>query len=171
MKLATFAGGCFWCMVPAFSSRKGVYQVISGYTGGKEKAPSYEQVCAGKTGHLEAIQISYNPGEISYKDLLDIFWKQIDPTDDRGQFADRGNQYKTAIFYHDEEQKKLALESKKMLEKSGKFSKIVTEIKKASEFYKAEEYHQNYYKKNPVQYKTYRYFSGRDEYIEKVWRS
>ncbi|MEK6872428.1 MAG: peptide-methionine (S)-S-oxide reductase MsrA [Nanoarchaeota archaeon] len=166
-KLATFAGGCFWCMVQSFNI-PGVYEVIAGYTGGKVKNPSYEEVSTGKTGHYEAIQIKYNPKEITYKELLEIFWRQIDPIDDRGQFSDKGPQYKTAIFYHDQSQKILAEESKQKLEKSERFNKIATEIKKASEFYPAEEYHQNYYKKNPINYKMYRYASGRDDFREKV---
>ena len=165
-KLATFAGGCFWCMIQPFNVH-GVYEVVAGYTGGNEKNPDYEKVSSGKTGHLEAIQIKYNPKEITYEKLLELFWKQIDPTDSEGQFADRGRQYKTAIFYHDKTQKKIANNSKKELKK--KFGKIATMIKKSSEFYSAEEYHQDYYKKNPISYKTYRNLSGRDEYREKVW--
>jgi len=170
VKKATFAGGCFWCMEPAFKLIKGVSKVASGYTGGKEKNPSYEQVCSGETGHVEAIQVTYDEKKVDYGKLLEVFWTQIDPTDDEGQFADRGSQYKTAIFYHDDEQKKIAKESKKMLEKTGRFAEpIATEIKKASEFYPAEEYHQNYSKKNPVRYKMYRMASGRDQYLNKFW--
>ena len=167
---ATFAGGCFWCMEPAFKLLKGVNEVVSGYTGGKEKDPSYEQVCSGETGHLEAIQVTYDPEETGYQDLLEVFWRQIDPTDDEGQFADRGKQYKAAIFYHDEEQKKIAEQSKKKLEKSGRFAgTIATEIRKAEKFYPAEDYHQDYYKKNPLRYKMYRRGSGRDQYLKKAW--
>lgn len=162
-KIAVFAGGCFWCMMQPFNV-PGVYGVVVGYTGGKKKNPSYEEVSTGETGHYEAVQIKYSPREISYKKLLEIFWRSIDPTDSEGQFADKGQQYKTAIFYNDEEQKKLAEKSKKELEKSKfKNSKIVTEIKPAVIFYPAEEYHQDYYKKNLVQYKTYRHLSGRDD--------
>lgn len=168
-ELATFAGGCFWCMVQPFNVN-GVYEVIAGYTGGKVKNPSYEEVSAGKTGHYEAVQIKYNPKKITYEELLEIFWGQVDPTDDKGQFSDKGSQYKTAIFYHDNKQKLLAEKSKKELEKSGKFNRpIMTEIKKSPEFYPAEEYHQNYYKKNPTGYKMYKYASGREDFKEKVW--
>ncbi|NOX20003.1 MAG: peptide-methionine (R)-S-oxide reductase MsrB [Nitrospirae bacterium] len=170
LKKATFAGGCFWCMEPAFEGLDGVVDVIAGYTGGKEKNPTYKDVSSGKTGHVEAVQILYDPERISYKRLLDIFWQQIDPTDPGGQFADRGPNYKTAIFYHDEVQKKLAEESKKALEASGIFDKpIVTEIRPAGPFYPAEQYHQDYYKKNPVKYKFYRYASGRDGFLKKYW--
>lgn len=167
---ATFAGGCFWCMEPPFEKLEGVVKVISGYTGGHHKAPTYEEVSAGGTGHLEAIQVIYDPSNVTYEKLLDVFWKQIDPTDSGGQFVDRGAQYRSAIFYHTEEQKVLAERSKEELEKSGRFKKpIVTEILKFSDFYKAEEYHQDYYKKSSVRYKFYRYNSGRDRYLEKVW--
>ena len=167
---ATFAGGCFWCMEPPFEKLDGVSQVISGYTGGNEVNPTYQEVSAGKTGHMEAIQIIYDPSKVTFSELLEVFWRQIDPTDPGGQFADRGSQYKTAIFYHNDEQKELAQKSKKDLEASGKFTKpIVTPIIKATEFYNAEDYHQDYYKKNPIRYKYYRYNSGRDQYLEKVW--
>lgn len=170
-KLATFAGGCFWCMVHPFANQNGVIEVISGYTGGVEKNPSYEDVCMGKTGHFEAVQVTYDPKIISYKKLLDTFWKQIDPTDPIGQFADKGQQYRTAVFYHDEEQKMLAEESKINLDKSGKFDKpIVTQILPYSEFYPAEEYHQNYYKKRPQYYNNYKVGSGRDAFLKKTWQ-
>jgi peptide methionine sulfoxide reductase msrA/msrB len=170
LKKATFAGGCFWCMVGAFQMEEGVVSVISGYSGGKEDNPTYEEVSSGTTGHVEAVQVTYDSDKISYERLLDVFWTQIDPTDNEGQFADKGEQYKTAIFYHDNEQKKLAEESKKELHKSGKFDKpIVTKLIKLDKFYKAEEYHQDYHKKNPVRYKTYRLFSGRDSFLKKVW--
>jgi peptide methionine sulfoxide reductase msrA/msrB len=164
---ATFAGGCFWCMQPPFEKLKGVVEVLAGYTGGSGENPDYEDYA--QKGHIEAVQITYDPSIISYKELLDVFWKQIDPTDSAGQFVDRGPQYRSAIFYHDEEQKRLAERSKEELAKSGRFDKpIVTEIVKATTFYKAEEYHQDYYRKNPVRYKYYRFRSGRDQYLEKV---
>lgn len=167
---ATFAGGCFWCMEPPFEKLDGVTEVISGYTGGKKVNPTYEEVSYGGTGHLESVQIIYDPSKITFSELLDVFWKQIDPTDPDGQFVDRGSQYRSAIFYHNDEQKSLAEKSKEELDKSGKFGKpIVTEIIMASAFYKAEEYHQDYYKKNPIRYKFYRYNSGRDQYLKKIW--
>lgn len=167
---ATFAGGCFWCMEYPFEELNGVVEVITGYTGGEKKNPTYEDVSTGKTGHLEAVQITYDPSLITYSELLGVFWKQIDPTDAGGQFADRGEQYQTAIFYHSDEQKRLAEDSKKELQKSGIFQKtIVTKIIKSSEFYKAEEYHQRYYQKCPVKYDLYRTESGRAEYLELKW--
>jgi peptide methionine sulfoxide reductase msrA/msrB len=170
LEKATFAGGCFWCMVHPFDKLSGVKEVLSGYTGGHTVNPTYEENSSGKTGHAEAIQITYDPAEISYADLLEVFWRQIDPTDAGGQFVDRGNQYRSAIFYHNDEQKRLAVASRDRLAKSGRFKKpIVTEIVKAGPFYKAEEYHQNYYKKNPIRYKYYRYSSGRDQFLDKVW--
>ncbi|UCB56843.1 MAG: peptide-methionine (S)-S-oxide reductase MsrA [Candidatus Omnitrophota bacterium] len=169
-KKATFAGGCFWCMEPPFEALKGVSEVTSGYMGGTRKNPTYEEVSSGKTGHREVVQVTYDASKISYTELLDVFWKQIDPTDASGQFADRGSQYKTAIFYHDQQQRRLAEESKSKLEESGKFEKpIVTEILKASTFYPAEEYHQDYYKKCPFKYDSYKKGSGRDEFIKEKW--
>ncbi len=169
-ELATFAGGCFWCMIQPFNIY-GVYGVIAGYTGGKVKNPSYKEVSTGKTGHYEAVQIKYNPKKIKYEKLLEIFWRQIDPTDDNGQFADKGLQYKTAIFYHNKNQKKIAESSKKELETSKRFNKlIVTEIKPAIKFYPAEEYHQDYYKKNTLNYNIYKSASGRDDFKDKFWR-
>lgn len=168
---ATFAGGCFWCMEHPFEKLGGVIDVVSGYTGGHKESPNYKEVSAGGTGHLEAIQILYDPSKITYSELLDVFWRQIDPTDLGGQFIDRGNQYTAAIFYHSEEQKDLAEKSKENLEKSGRFKKpITTKIRKASNFYKAENYHQDYYKKNPIRYKYYRNNSGRDQYLKKIWK-
>ena len=159
---ATFAGGCFWCIQPAFVVMPGVIQVTAGYAGGKEKNPGYEEVASGATGHREAVQIVYNHSVINYKDLLDFFWKNIDPTDDGGQFVDRGKQYASAIFYHSEEQRKLAVDSKNKLEKSRKFDRpIVTEIVPYTSFYLAEGYHQDYYNKNPLKYKLYRIFIKR----------
>lgn len=167
---AIFAGGCFWCMEHPFEEIDGVTEVISGYTGGKENDPTYKEVSEGVTGHVEAVQIKYDPENVSYLELLDIFWRQIDPTDSNGQFADRGTQYKTAIFYLNKEQKKLAEKSKEKLDKSGIYNKpIVTEIRKAEKFYTAEDYHQDYYKKNPLRYKMYRFGSGRDRFLESVW--
>jgi peptide methionine sulfoxide reductase msrA/msrB len=170
LEKATFAGGCFWCMEHPFEKLNGVVEVISGYTGGHKKNPTYKEVSQGITGHLEAVQITYDPSKISYTDLLNVFWRQINPTDKGGQFVDRGEQYRTAIFYHNDEQKMLAVKSKKELEESGRFNKpIVTEIRQASEFYRAEDYHQDFYKKNPARYNSYRKHSGRDEYLKKIW--
>jgi peptide methionine sulfoxide reductase msrA/msrB len=167
---ATFAGGCFWCMEPPFEKLDGVVSVTSGYTGGKESGPSYEEVSSGRTGHVEAVRVKYDPSKISYESLLEVFWRQIDPTDDGGQFADRGKQYRTGIYVHDREQKKLAEASKQKLAESGVFKKpIVTQIIWASAFYPAEGYHQDYYKKNPSHYKRYRRGSGREGFLETVW--
>ncbi|GBD38749.1 MAG: hypothetical protein KatS3mg078_1914 [Deltaproteobacteria bacterium] len=169
-KKATFAGGCFWCMQPVFDELKGVISTTVGYTGGHKENPTYEEVLSGTTGHYEAIEVVYDPLEISYSELLDVFWKNIDPTMPYGQFADIGPQYRTAIFYHDEEQKIIAENSKRELEKSGRFDKpIVTEILPASPFYRAEEYHQKYYQKSPVLYKSYKFLSGRDIFLKKIW--
>jgi peptide methionine sulfoxide reductase msrA/msrB len=169
-KTATFAGGCFWCTESDFEKVDGVLEVISGYTGGSKEYPTYEEVSSGQTGHTEAVQVVYDPAKVSYKELLDIFWKHMDPTDSGGQFVDRGSQYRPAIFYHDDEQKRLAEESREALDKSGRLSKsIVTEIVKFSNFYRAEDYHQDYYKKNPMRYKFYRSHSGRDQFLKKVW--
>ncbi len=165
---ATFAGGCFWCMEKPFEQLAGVEKVVSGYTDGTSTNPTYENYGAG--GHIEAVQIYYDPDIISYEKLLHVFWRQIDPTDAGGQFVDRGREYTSAIFYHDDEQKKLAEESKKEFAAQEIFSKpIVTPILAASTFYSAEEYHQDYYKKNPLRYKYYRYGSGRDKFLDNVW--
>lgn len=170
LKKATFAGGCFWCMEPPYEKLDGVISAVSGYTGGYVKNPTYKQVSAGSTGHFEAVEITYDPSKISYEELLDVFWKQINPTDAGGQFVDRGDQYRTAIFYHSEEQKKMAELSKNTLENMKIFyDPIVTEILPAAEFYPAEEYHQDYYKKRPLRYKFYRHGSGRDQFLEKIW--
>ena len=167
---ATFAGGCFWCMEPPFEKMPGVSKVISGYTGGKQANPTYKEVATGLTDHVEAIEIHYNPSKISYNDLLEVLWRNIDPTDGGGQFVDRGKQYRPAIFYHNKNQKRLAQISKDNLEKSGRFKKKITiQIIKASEFYSAEEYHQDFYKKSTVRYKMYRVGSGRDQFINKTW--
>lgn len=167
---ATFAGGCFWCMVKPFDEQPGIGTVISGYTGGTVPNPTYKEVCSETTGHYEAVQIEYDPSVFPYEELLEVYWQQIDPTDPGGQFFDRGHSYKTVIFYHNEQQKKLAEESKKKLEQSGKFQKpIATQILPAKEFYPAEEYHQGYYKKNPGHYNRYSRGSGRIAFIENHW--
>jgi len=165
---AIFAGGCFWCMEPPFEKLDGVVKVLAGYTGGTGTNPTYEDYA--QKGYVEAVEITYDPSKISYSRLLDVFWRQIDPTDPDGQFVDRGPEYRSAIFYGNDEQKRVAEKSKEELAKSGRFDKpIVTDIVRASAFYKAEDYHQDYYKKNPLRYKFYRYNSGRDRYLDKVW--
>ena len=170
LEKATFAGGCFWCMTPPFEKLDGVKEVISGYTGGHTVNPTYEDVTSETTGHRESVEVIYDPTKVSYDKLLDVFWRQINPTDAGGEFVDRGPSYRSAIFYHNEEQKKLAEESKKKLEQSGRFDKpIVTDILPAGPFYRAEDYHQDYWKKNPLRYKFYRYNSGRDQYLAKIW--
>jgi peptide methionine sulfoxide reductase msrA/msrB len=171
LQLATFAGGCFWCMVKPFDEQPGIHKVISGYTGGTKENPTYEEVCTNKTGHYEAVQITFDPELYPYEDILTLYWQQIDPTDEGGQFADRGGSYRTAIFYHNEEQRDLAVASKKELQESGKFKKpIVTEIIPAGPFYEAEDYHQHYYKKNPIRYKLYRTGSGREKFLKDTWK-
>jgi peptide-methionine (S)-S-oxide reductase len=171
LKKATFAGGCFWCMEAPFEDLKGVVSVTSGYTGGSKKNPTYEEVSSGSTGHAESIQVVYDPSKIGYAKLLDVFWRNIDPLAEDKQFCDVGNQYRSAIFYHDEEQRKLAEESRKALADSARFrgKTIYTRITSASEFYPAEEYHQKYHKKNPVRYSFYRWNCGRDERLREVW--
>ncbi len=167
---AVFAGGCFWCMEHPFEGLPGISKAISGYTGGKEKNPTYKQVASGATNHVEAVEIHFDPERISYNDLLQIFWRNIDPTDAGGQFVDRGKQYTTGIYYKNKEQKQAAERSKKMLEKEKRFSKkIVTKIVPAGQFYPAEEYHQDFFKKNYIRYRVYRAGSGRDEFINRVW--
>lgn len=167
---ATFAGGCFWCMQPPFDSLEGVVKTTVGYTGGTEKDPTYKEVSYGKTGHAESIEIIYDPKKITYEKLLEVFWMNIDPTDSGGQFVDRGRQYRPAIFYHGEAQKKAAEASKDRLAESGRFDKpIVVEIVEAAEFYPAEDYHQKFYQKSPARYKSYRSGSGRDQFIEEYW--
>lgn len=169
--IATFAGGCFWCSESDFKDHEGIKKVISGYSGGKEINPTYEQVSSGVTGHREAVQIFYDENKISYEELLEIFWKHIDPTDTEGQFADKGFQYTSAIFYHNLEQKKLAQESIKIIENSNHFNKpIATQIIKYINFYPAEEYHQNYCKRNPIRYNLYRANSGREQFIKNNWK-
>ena len=166
---ATFAGGCFWCMEKPFEELDGVLSVTSGYTGGSTTNPTYQDYGSG--GHIEAVEIAYDPTKVSYEKLLDVFWHQIDPTDAGGQFVDRGREYTTAIFYHDEKQKRLAETSKSNLANENIFDKsIVTPILAAMPFYPAEDYHQDYYKKNPLRYKFYRYNSGRDKFLDKTWQ-
>ena len=168
--LATFAGGCFWCMEPPFEKLDGVLDVTSGYAGGGEPNPTYKEVSSGATGHAEAIQVRYNPARVSYRTLLDVFWRQIDPTDPGGQFVDRGRQYRSAIFVHNSDQRELAEASKRALAASGRFAKpIATEIVPFEAFYRAEDDHQDYYKTNPIRYKFYRRRSGRDRFLEKAW--
>ena len=167
---ATLAGGCFWCIEAPFESISGIISVRSGYSGGSEKDPAYQDVAAGKTGHTESVQIMFNPMIISYSELLDVYWRQFDPTDEGGSFYDRGLQYRPVIFYHNDHQKKVAQQSRKALDRSGIFKKpIVTKIEKFSSFYAAEAYHQDYYSKNPVHYKKYRSGSGRDVFIAAHW--
>jgi peptide-methionine (S)-S-oxide reductase len=170
--IATFAGGCFWCMEPPFDAEPGVIETIVGYTGGTLENPTYEQVSAGSTGHTEAIQIIYDPTIVSYERLLEIFWKNIDPLDPDGQFCDKGSQYRSAIFYNNCEQKELAEGAKRQIQETCPLpGPIVTEIVPASTFYQAEDYHQDYYEKNPLRYKFYRYNCGRDRRLEELWGS
>lgn len=170
-EVATFAGGCFWCMVKPFDEQRGIIKVVSGYTGGHKENPTYKEVCSETTGHYEAVQITFDPEVFPYEKLLELYWPQIDPTDAGGQFADRGDSYRTAIFYHNEHQKALAEESKQQLEASGRFSEpIATQILPAKPFYEAEEYHQGYYKKNKFRYAMYRRGSGRDRFIKENWK-
>jgi peptide methionine sulfoxide reductase msrA/msrB len=170
LQTATFAGGCFWCVEADFEKVDGVIEAISGYSGGHTENPTYEEVSAGRTGHTEAVQVIYDPQRVSYRQLLDVFWRHIDPTDAGGQFVDRGSQYRSAIFYHDEEQKRLAQASKTALEKSTRFNRpIATEITMLTRFYRAEDYHQDYYKTHGLRYKFYRSNSGRDQFLKKAW--
>ena len=167
---ATFAGGCFWCMEHPFDALPGVVSVTSGYTGGRKKYPTYQEVSAGGTGHAESVQVVYDPSKTSYGKLLDVYWHNIDPTTMDRQFCDSGNQYRSAIFYHTEEQRREALQSKEALEKAKPFREpVVTEIVPAGEFYPAEEYHQHYYKKNPIRYWYYRNGCGRDQRLKELW--
>ena len=166
--VATFAGGCFWCTQSDFDKVDGVIETTVGYTGGSEENPNYEQVSRGATGHAEALRLVFDPKQISYQQLLEIYWKSIDPTTRNRQFCDVGQQYRTAIFYHNNEQKTLAQQSKATLEQD-KFSKVFTEITPAGAFYAAEDYHQNYYKKNPLTYKFYRFNCGRDKRLKEIW--
>jgi peptide-methionine (S)-S-oxide reductase len=167
---ATFAGGCFWCMEGPFDRLDGVVSTTVGYTGGAVEHPTYKQVSAGGTGHAEAVQVTYDPQQISYSELLDVFWRNIDPLTADGQFCDKGNQYRSAIFYHNDKQKRLAESSKAALAQSGRFEQpIVTEIQSATAFYPAEDYHQDYYQKNPIRYKFYRFTCGRDNRLRELW--
>jgi peptide-methionine (S)-S-oxide reductase len=169
-EMAIFAGGCFWCMEPPFDELDGVISTMSGYTGGDLANPTYEQVSAGGTGHAEAVRVVYDPNTISYAQLLDVFWRNVDPIDASGQFCDRGDQYRSAIFYETDDQKRLAEQSRSELEGQHRFDKpIATEIVAASEFFPAEEYHQDYYLKNPIRYKFYRYNCGRDQRLARIW--
>ena len=170
LRTATFAGGCFWCTESDFEKVPGIKAVTSGYTGGSHPNPSYEEVCRGHTGHFEAVQIHYDPEKISYQELLTIFWRTIDPTDAGGQFVDRGSQYRTAIFYANDEEKQLAEASKRALEDSGRFSApLATVIRPLAVFYPAEEHHQDYYRKAPLHYRLYRQNSGRDQFLKRFW--
>ena len=170
LQTATLAGGCFWCVESDMEKLPGVIKVVSGYAGGEEENPSYKQVSSGMTGHREAVQVIFDPEKVTYAQVLDHFWKHFDPTDQGGSFGDRGSQYSSGIFYHDEEQRKTAESSRKALDQSGRFEKpVVTPVIRFTTFYEAEGYHQDYYRKNPVRYKTYRYLSGRDSFIDKTW--
>lgn len=170
VKKAVFAGGCFWCMVKPFETQPGIFSVISGYTGGHVPNPTYEQVITGTTGHTEAVEIAYDPDIISYEQLVEIYWQQTDPTDALGQFADRGDSYRPVIYYGNEEEREIAEKSKQKLQDSGRFDKpIVTKIEPKSDFYPAEEYHQDYYRKNKVHYQLYREGSGRGGFLRKNW--
>ena len=170
---ATFAGGCFWCMEPPFDELDGVISTVSGYSGGDVEDPTYQQVVRGNTGHLEVMQVTYDPDVISYEELLEVYWVNIDPLDGGGQFCDRGEQYTTAIFYHDEEQRRLAERSKQELADSGTLGmrRIQTDIRPLEEFYRAEEYHQDYYRKNPLRYQLYYRGCGRGQRLEELWGS
>lgn len=170
LKVATFAGGCFWCVEAGFEKIPGVVEAVSGYTGGHTKNPTYEEVSSGTTGHTESVQVYYDPTQITYEGLIQGFWRFMNPTDSNGQFVDRGNQYRPAIFYHNAEQKRIAEAAKEALDKSGRYDKPVTiEIVPFTTFYPAEKYHQDYYKKNPIRYKIYTFNSGRYQFIDKVW--
>ncbi len=168
-KTATFAGGCFWCMHGEFAAILGVSKVVSGYTGGATKNPTYEQVSGGGTGHVEAIEVTFDPAKVSYQQLLDIFWRNIDPLDEYGQFCDKGSQYRAGIFTHDEEQRKLAEGSKEKVKTMFK-KPVATVIKPATAFYPAEDYHQDFYIKSKLRYKTYRMGCGRDERLHELWK-
>ena len=170
--VATFAGGCFWCMEGPFDELDGVLSTISGYTGGDKDNPTYQEVSAGGTGHTEAVQVAYDPQKISYRKLLAVYWRNTDPTTANAQFCDHGDQYRPAIFYADDEQRQVAEASKKDIERTKMFSApVVTEITRATKFYPAEEYHQNFYMKNPIRYKAYRWGCGRDSRLAKLWGS
>jgi len=166
---ATFAGGCFWCMEPPYDDLEGVHSTTSGYAGGHVEDPSYEEVSSGGTGHREAMQVVYDPSVVSYTKLLEVFWHNVDPTDDGGQFCDRGFQYTTAIFYHNDEQKRLAEDSKRRLQESGVLDEVVTPVERLNAFYPAEDYHQDYYREHSLRYKFYRWNCGRDERLQELW--
>ncbi len=166
---ATFAGGCFWCMEQPFDVLDGVYETVSGYTDGEKVNPTYKEVSSGRTGHTEAVQVTYNPDKISYGELLEVFWNNIDPTAENRQFCDRGTQYRSGIYTHDEEQARLANASRQALIDSGRFARVVTPVKPATPFYDAEEYHQDFYVKSPVRYKSYRLGCGRDRTLKDLW--
>lgn len=167
---ATFAGGCFWCMQPPFDNLDGVIATAPGYTGGHKENPTYEEVCSGTTGHTEALQVIYDPQTVSYTQLLEVFWRNINPADPDGQFVDRGSQYRPAIFYHNQEQQRLAEKSRSDLAATGRFnSPLRIDILALETFYPAEDYHHDYYRKSPAQYKAYRYHSGRDQFLKKFW--
>lgn len=168
---ATFAGGCFWCMEPPFDKLDGVISTTSGYTGGRKDNPTYKQVSAGRTGHTEVVQVVFDPTRVTYEELVRVFWRNIDPTVKDRQFCDWGSQYRTGIFYHDDEQKQLAEQSKSEIEASGKFKKVHTEVTSLAKFFPAEGYHQDYYKKNPGHYKAYRHGCGRDRRLKELWGS
>lgn len=170
LAIATFAGGCFWCMEEALDKAPGVASTISGYMGGHTKNPTYEQVSMGRTGHAEVVQVEFDPGKTSYEKLLEVFWHNIDPTQRNAQFCDHGSQYRAAIFYHNDEQKRLAVASKAVIMKNKPFkAEIVTEIAGAADFYPAEDYHQDFYKKNPVRYKFYKTGCGREARLRELW--
>jgi len=170
MAQATFAGGCFWCEEATFEGLPGVISVVSGYTGGSTPNPTYEEVSSGRTGHAESVRITYDPSKTTYENLLDVFWHNVDPTQGDGQFCDIGRQYRSAIFYQDESQRRLAVDTKARIERSGRLSKpIVTEIVPAGPFYPAEDYHQDFYRKNPVRYHAYRLGCGRDRRLAELW--
>jgi peptide methionine sulfoxide reductase msrA/msrB len=172
LEQATFAGGCFWCSESTFEKVKGVVDVVSGYTGGHVENPTYGQVSSGRTGHHEAVRVYYDPEVVTFKDLMDVYWRHIDPTDPHGQFADKGSQYKTAVFYHNEEQRKIAEKSRKKLAESRKFDKpVATMIVPLINFYPAEEHHQEYYKKQSCRFNSYKKLSGREKYVEETWKS
>ena len=167
---AVFAGGCFWCMEQPFDELPGVIDTTSGYTGGTVENPGYYQVSAGGTGHVEAVQVTYEPSQVSYETLLDVFWHNVDPVDNRGQFCDKGSQYQSAIFYQNEAQRAAAIASKATLSDSGQLAaEVATDIRAAATFYPAEDYHQNYYKTHPVRYKVYRFSCGRDQRLSQIW--
>lgn len=172
LQTAIFAGGCFWCMEPPFDKLEGVVSTVSGYTGGHVEDPSYKQVSAGGTGHFEAVEVTYDPAKINYAALLSVFWHNVDPLTDDGQFCDKGDSYRTAIFYRNAEQQKLAEDSKTALDESGFFKQsVVTQLLPAQTFYPAEDFHQNYYQVNPLRYKYYRFACGRDQRLEELWGS